>query len=78
GKFTSKLTAKDKERCWKMIMEELVAVGNFCLGERSWEKVRDEIWGYYKQRTQRKLDNQKKVCCFSEVTYSLCLKFVLS
>ena len=58
GSFSPTLTAKDKERNWKNIRDELIAKGS-SLAANDWKKLSTVTWQYCRRSTVAKIDNRK-------------------
>jgi hypothetical protein len=59
GAFSAKLTAKDKERCWRRLRSELIANGSQLAGKKEWNKLRDETWQHCRGPAVKKMDNRR-------------------
>ena len=58
GSFSPTLTAKDKERNWKNIRDELISEGS-SLAANDRKKLSTVTWQYCRRSTVAKIDNRK-------------------
>jgi hypothetical protein len=60
GKFSEKLTNKDKELKWSEIRQNMVAEGFTKYEDKNWKQLRDVDWATTKKRSIEKRDKRKK------------------
>jgi hypothetical protein len=78
GKFSSTLTAEDKDKIWKSIRDACVQDGALMWANKTAEDLRKNTWGYMKSTALAKIDGRKttggkggKNCILNEVITQL-------
>uniref|UniRef100_A0A914WV46 DDE Tnp4 domain-containing protein n=1 Tax=Plectus sambesii TaxID=2011161 RepID=A0A914WV46_9BILA len=60
--FSPLLTTKDKEKTWRRIRDELLALGSNLAAANEWKALSNTVWQNIRRSTINKIDARKRTC----------------